>query len=180
MTQYIDPSQVFVVPSGYGNGSSEMPEGKVYSVNPAFDAPSAPMFDAPPSVNDVNGGMVVDEVATREYLTAKGWPPGLQSYLLRNVQKMPYRFFICDDSGSMSTNDGHRLVGSGANTKVVSCTRWTEMTESLRFHIGLAQALNVSTEFRLLNSAAPINVGCCSAPESASVLTSLLEDSPGE
>ena len=38
-------------------------------------------------------------------------------------------------------------------TRLVSCSRWSEMTESLRFHIGLASAAGASTEFRLLNGA---------------------------
>ena len=37
--------------------------------------------------------------------------------------------------------------------RLVSCSRWSEMTESLRFHIGLASAAGASTEFRLLNGA---------------------------
>ena len=34
---------------------------------------------------------------------------------------------------------------------MVSCSRWVEMTEGLRFHVGLASAASAPTEFRLLN-----------------------------
>jgi hypothetical protein len=35
--------------------------------------------------------------------------------------------------------------------RVVSCSRWVEMTEGLRFHVGLASAACAPTEFRMLN-----------------------------
>ena len=35
--------------------------------------------------------------------------------------------------------------------RLVSCSRWSEMTESLRFHIDLAIAAKSPSEFRLLN-----------------------------
>jgi hypothetical protein len=49
---------------------------------------------------------------------------------------MPIRFFITDDSGSMLTNDGKRIVGKGANKKLIKCTRWSELVTSLKFHAG--------------------------------------------
>ena len=121
-----------------------------------------------------------EEGYTREFLSDRSWPTGLQKFLLKNVTKIPFRFFICDDSGSMACNDGKRLVGSGNSTKVVNCSRWTEMTESLKFHAQLAQALNMPSEFRLLNSAAPIMIGGSSAaPHNLGILNALFDQSPG-
>ena len=37
--------------------------------------------------------------------------------------------------------------------RVVQCSRWSEMTESLRFHVQLAHAAQSPTEFRMLNGA---------------------------
>ena len=65
----------------------------------------------------VTGG--IDEKAMREYLTENHWPPGLQTALVDTCKKMPVRFFITDDSGSMLTNDGHRIVGAGDKKKLI-------------------------------------------------------------
>ncbi len=62
-------------------------------------APLASAFDiVPPSVQN--------EGNLREYLTMKKWPEGLQTAFINNLEKVPFRFFICDDSGSMATGDG--------------------------------------------------------------------------
>ena len=121
-----------------------------------------------------------NEVATREFLNTKKWPVGLQNFLLSNDVRMPRRYFICDDSGSMNANDGKLFAGGGREKKLVSCTRWTEMAESLRFHSSLAQALNTPTEFRLLNSAAPIRIGGPDAtPNGLPIFHGLLTGSAG-
>eukprot|EP00607_Mallomonas_marina_P007237 CAMPEP_0182416452 /NCGR_PEP_ID=MMETSP1167-20130531/740_1 /TAXON_ID=2988 /ORGANISM="Mallomonas Sp, Strain CCMP3275" /LENGTH=288 /DNA_ID=CAMNT_0024589213 /DNA_START=218 /DNA_END=1087 /DNA_ORIENTATION=+ len=59
----------------------------------------------------------------------------------------------------MNTNDGHRLAVRGHTTKVVSCSRWTELIEGLKFHAELANTANALTEFRFLNGHDPILVG---------------------
>jgi hypothetical protein len=41
----------------------------------------------------------------------------------------------------------------------VSCSRWTELAESLRFHATVAEKLGAPTEFRFLNGSPPIVVG---------------------
>ena len=56
-------------------------------------------------------------VAIRKYLAANGWPTGLQNAFIAGTAKMPVRFMICDDSGSMMSTDGHRLRGEGNNAK---------------------------------------------------------------
>ncbi len=59
----------------------------------------------------------------------------------------------------MSVSDGHRRIGDGALSKVVTCTRWEELGDGIRFHAGLAEALGNETEFRLLNGGAPRVLG---------------------
>jgi hypothetical protein len=101
-----------------------------------------------------------NEAGGREYLTRHAWPKGLQEALIKSCKKIAIRYVITDDSGSMMTNDGHRLVGVGSkNTKMIQCTRWSELTSSLKFHAELAQAALAPTEFRLLNNCEPIMVG---------------------
>lgn len=43
--------------------------------------------------------------------------------------------------------------------RVVPCSRWHELVDSMRFHVGLAKAANAPSEFRLLNGAPPCLVG---------------------
>jgi hypothetical protein len=118
--------------------------------------------------------------AIREYLTRAGWPEGLQQALVKSCQKYPIRFFITDDSGSMLTNDGHRLVGSHDKTKVINCTRWSELTESMIFHAKLSEIGNAPSEFRLLNNADPIMVGCGDdGGQGLQLLLSVLDENPG-
>ena len=53
----------------------------------------------------------------KKYLTNNGWPTGLRNMLVSGLVSTPARFFICDDSGSMMSSDGNRLVGSGVQAK---------------------------------------------------------------
>ena len=38
----------------------------------------------------------------KDFLTEYKWPIGLQDTFIKNINKVPIRFFICDDSGSVS------------------------------------------------------------------------------
>ena len=90
-------------------------------------------------------------------------------------------FFPCHNN-QMSMNDGKRIVQKGRSKRlqtfllvqkvfallhciflsfesVVSCTRWAELAESIRFHISLARAAGAPMEIRFLNSAGPILIG---------------------
>ena len=55
----------------------------------------------------------INEGGAREFLMSHGWPPGLQDHLVEDLVRFPYRFFICDNSGSMITNDGHKIIETG-------------------------------------------------------------------
>jgi hypothetical protein len=66
---------------------------------------------------------------------------------------------IVDDSGSMMTNDGHHLLTTRTGLKSVTCSRWKELSESMKFHAQLAHLADATTEFRLLNGAQPIIIG---------------------
>jgi hypothetical protein len=61
----------------------------------------------------------VNEGAARDYLTGRSWPTGLQDALLAGLQKIPIRYFICDDSGSMTTMDGMRFEETEENEMYV-------------------------------------------------------------
>jgi len=64
------------------------------------------------------------------------------------------RFFICDDSGSMMTADGNRMVANLARPGEAAhfeCTRWEELGATVQFHAALAQASGSHCEFSFLN-----------------------------
>ena len=61
---------------------------------------------------DPNGMFVApNEEACRRFLRASGWSDGLSSALIKTLAKVPVRFIVCDDSGSMLSTDGHRRIG---------------------------------------------------------------------
>ena len=100
------------------------------------------------------------EGPARALLSSQSWPGGMQETFFRCCKKMPIRFFIVDDSGSMSTNDGKKIVRAGpGKAKMVSCTRWSELTDALHFLVDLAEAAQAPSEIRLLNGADPVLVG---------------------
>jgi hypothetical protein len=77
--------------------------------------PPSPPPPPPPPAATVSD--LIDERAVREYLQPCGWPSGLQSALIANLNKTPVRYFLLDDSGSMNSNDGKRIVGSGPTSR---------------------------------------------------------------
>jgi len=56
--------------------------------------------------------------------------PGLCNAVVRTLNDFAVRIWVVDNSGSMATGDGNRIVttSSGA-TKVVSCSRWDEIVD---------------------------------------------------
>jgi hypothetical protein len=83
--------------------------------------PVAPLVQATavPSPAIQSTGPAIDADGMKQYLKGKGFTDGLISAAIKSSAMFPLRFFIVDDSGSMSANDGHRLIGEGAKTKSV-------------------------------------------------------------
>lgn len=52
----------------------------------------------------------VNEENAKKYLSSHHWPSGLQDSILKNCAKIPIRFIIIDDSGSMSTAGKYRCL----------------------------------------------------------------------
>ena len=96
-----------------------------------------------------------DEDATRTFLAEHQWPMGFTNLILEETKNIPVRFFICDDSGSMCVSDGQHIVSKNGINKSLQCSRWQELTESLHFHLELAQKANCPSEFRFLNCLSP-------------------------
>lgn len=117
-----------------------------------------------------------------DFLSRKNWPPGLSKSVMDSIQKTAFRIFIVDDSGSMAASDGNRLLETsrGLHAKKVGCTRWAEMVEAVKFHGEFAYMCQAPSEFRLLNSGHPVQIGAGEDNgQSLGVLNGLLSDSPG-
>jgi hypothetical protein len=86
-------------------------------------------------------------------LQNQGYPLGLAKELDHSKFTYPLRFWIVDNSGSMMTPDGRELIGSNKQSLsvVTGTTRWKELTSTIEYHIGLANALSAHTVFRFLN-----------------------------
>lgn len=91
-----------------------------------------------------------DETLT---LRDQGYTDGLIKSIARSNMNFPLRIWIVDNSGSMVTGDGHRLVETGRSNDVryVSCSRWAEIRETVEYHAQIAALLEAPTVFRLLN-----------------------------
>mmetsp|Transcript_10094 Transcript_10094/g.21072 ORF Transcript_10094/g.21072 Transcript_10094/m.21072 type:complete len:398 (+) Transcript_10094:1-1194(+) len=92
---------------------------------------------------------------TNEILTLKdqGYTDGLIKSIARSNMNFPLRIWIVDNSGSMVTADGHRLISTGNSNdvKFVNCSRWAEIKETVEYHAQMAALLEAPTVFRLLN-----------------------------
>jgi hypothetical protein len=85
-------------------------------------------------------------------LNQQGFPTGLARELGNSKIAFPIRWWVVDNSGSMRANDGHIVRGNrGADLKIVSCSRWTELQSTTQYHIDLAALLRMPTIFRMLN-----------------------------
>ena len=68
--------------------------------------------------------IAVDEVRAEDFLAKHDWPTGLRTTMIKNLEKIAYRFFIIDDSGSMIACDGNRIMNaSNGTSKMVPCSR---------------------------------------------------------
>lgn len=147
-------------------------------------SPSAPHPPPAPGTDDGVEGFfrgVQNDGGAREFLSQHNWSPGMQEAFLQNLSKTPIRFFICDDSGSMDISDGNRIVESNGKFQMVPCTRWAELGQAMKFHVGLAQAGCIPTEFRMLNSSMPIRIGFSPDEplDKMQTLLALFDGSPG-
>jgi len=85
------------------------------SNNPYYD-PSVPSAPATTTSSFTLSTAVKNESGARTYLSTNQWNPSMQNYFFQNIARIPIRYFICDDSGSMSIGDGSRITKYGNST----------------------------------------------------------------
>jgi len=104
----------------------------------------------PPGAANPNNDQPLS-ASTIQLLLEQGYTTGLAQALQKNKQAFAQSIWIVDNSGSMQTEDGQRIVPYHGAYKFVHSTRWTEMVETVDYHSQLAALLQSPTTFRLLN-----------------------------
>jgi len=86
-------------------------------------------------------------------LKDQGYTAGLITSIARSNMTFPLRIWVVDNSGSMMTGDGHRIVqtANSSHVRFVNCSRWAEIQETVEYHAQIAALLEAPTVFRLLN-----------------------------
>jgi len=84
-------------------------------------------------------------------LADHGYTRGMIKCLEQTKHNIALRIWIIDNSGSMLDNDGHQIMEYNNTTKVVPCSRWTELRDTVSHQIQLASIIGTPTSFRLLN-----------------------------
>ena len=84
-------------------------------------------------------------------LLSHGWPPGLTHSMASSIDAFPVRYVIVDNSGSMQSTDGQRLIKTGSGLKAISATRWAELGDVVMDLGQVVTSLGAETHFHLLN-----------------------------
>ena len=88
----------------------------------------------------------------RQILQSQGFPLGLASRLLQHTQNAPIRIWLIDNSGTMHRDDGHIVVQtSEGKVEIVDCSRWQEVSTTLRWHAELAAWVQTPLAIRFLH-----------------------------
>ena len=153
---------------------------EAYAVNEGHLEASAPVAH---QTTHVEAQIQVGEnhAGLKNYLTSQHWPPGLQEVFIKNVLRVGERYFLIDDSGSMTSVDGHMPL-SPPNSRPVS--RWAELADSMTFHTTVASFLETPTQVRFLNATAashPLVLGAGQDREGVAKATidAIFEEGPG-
>jgi hypothetical protein len=103
-----------------------------------------PQFAAPPS-------KIPESILKR--LVDQGFTHSLAQSLNETKRAFALRIWVIDNSGSMRTKDGHRIVNNGkSDVYMINCSRWEEISECVEYHIQLADMIDAPTRFRFLNN----------------------------
>lgn len=103
-----------------------------------------------------NSGLTRCDLTNRQvdFLQREGFTTGLAKALSTNNDIFPKRFWVVDNSLSMTTRDGHRLELNNKRVVDRPCTRWDEIRTCVAYHSKMSEVLRAPTEFKLLNKPA--------------------------
>eukprot|EP00566_Odontella_aurita_P011130 CAMPEP_0113533784 /NCGR_PEP_ID=MMETSP0015_2-20120614/4801_1 /TAXON_ID=2838 /ORGANISM="Odontella" /LENGTH=407 /DNA_ID=CAMNT_0000432883 /DNA_START=113 /DNA_END=1336 /DNA_ORIENTATION=- /assembly_acc=CAM_ASM_000160 len=129
----------------------------IATATPVPYVPSSKVLQPCPRVEAAGGELRSPSDITSEQISLlkeQGFTEGLARSLAASMAAFPLRIWVVDNSGSMAAVDGHRFVETSKRNevKVVSCTRWSEIQETVEYHARLAALLKAPTIFRMLNN----------------------------
>jgi len=99
-----------------------------------------------------SGAPSVPQSEALQTLSGRGFPRGLASEVVDSTRHFPIRLWIVDNSGSMQSTDGSRLVQAGGGAmRMIQSTRWQELSDTLAAVGEMACNLGARTDFLMLN-----------------------------
>lgn len=87
------------------------------------------------------------------HLREQGFSRGLIKILIEELPyALPVRYWIIDNSFSMSEYDGMKFVESQSRNicRMVKCSRWEEIQQTVEYHARLAAELKTETHFQVI------------------------------
>merc|ERR1719453_1925139 len=142
-------------------------------------------FQSTDTFNSPQPALTKQQLASKkDFITSRmpNVPQGIQNELIAATEEFPQRIWIVDNSGSMSTGDGHMLQHKGGREGMIKCSRWNELAQTLNGVGELAIGLRAPTQFLLLNptgGCSKITLGCSgSSAEEHAQLNKLTRSSP--
>ena len=79
------------------------------------------------------------------------FPNGLARQMCLSVYEFPLRVWLIDNSGSMNVMDGTNYISKkGRSKQSVTCSRWEELKQCVKYHVNMAVDLEAPTLFRFL------------------------------
>jgi Mg-chelatase subunit ChlD len=147
----------YAVPMPAGAPAQQQPSSNHYFPFP-IDVPainggrSSRVMLPPETTSGITATTLTEEAI--QVLRDQGYTRGLAEALSKNKQAFPLSIWIVDNSGSMASRDGHRLIETKSKdqVKLVSCTRWAELQQTVLYHAQMAaHVLQSPILFRLLN-----------------------------
>ncbi len=105
-------------------------------------------FDSKPSISSLRDRR---EEVIRVLRQKYEYPNGLAKEMCKTIVECPVRIWLLDNSSSMNTKDGSIFVRMQGRTKqAITCTRWKELEDTVKFHATLASDIYAPTLFRFL------------------------------
>lgn len=90
-------------------------------------------------------------------LVQQGFTQGLAEEVVLEEERVLFRHWIVDNSGSMLSCDGHVIRGRQNKARLVTTTRWAELQETIEYHAEMSGLMEATSFFNLMNS--PIDPG---------------------
>ena len=98
------------------------------------------------------GAEAVPDSEALQALSGRGFPRGLAKEVVDSTRAFPIRMWVVDNSGSMQSPDGSRMVAlAGGGMRMMQATRWHELCDTIGAIGEMAEATGGRTDLFMLN-----------------------------